>query len=641
MTSFKLGSILRRAGRLAVGVAAFGTASVASAQNVIPAEENLLAAEVDLILQQAVAEAQALLSPATIVVSDRVGNILAVYQMTGAPATARVSAGRTVVSPALVADDPAGLANLDVPSTTAAIAKAVTGAYLSSGGNAFTTRVASQIIQENFDPGSKFLEGGPLFGVQISQLPCSDLSVRFASDAGGTIDPTIGPKRSPLGLAGDPGGMPLYKNDTLVGAIGVLADGIYTIDRDVRNHDRDVDELIAVAGSQGFEAPVAIRANRIAVDGRSLRFSDVGRKNLLTDATDAAAVSLAAAGAFTAVNGYYAGGGSIDGQAYGFTTSGFLPDPDGFYPDPRVRILATAAGANRFPPTAAADVGGDSLTQAEVIEIMNQALNVALTARAQIRRPLNSNVEVTVSIVDTNGVILAVARTSDGPIFGTDVSLQKARTANFFTRADARTILQGLPNNSQGVVFADIVTATDLFQNRTSFDGTVAYSSRSIGNHARPFFPDGQNGKTNGPLSVPFEQWSPFRTGLQVDAGLDIILQHVGFVVGGAGDVAAGCVGGSLIGNGIQIFSGGVPLFRNGVHVGAIGVSGDGIDQDDMVAFLGTHRAGLALGTGVGNAPIEIRASTLIKPRNVSLRYVQCPYTPFLGSDAQNVCDGK
>ena len=77
------------------------------------------------------------------------------------------------------------------------------------------------------------------------------------------------------------------------------------------------------------------------------------------------------------------------------------------------------------------------------------------------------------------------------------------------------------------------------------------------------------------------------------------------------------------------------------MHIGAIGVSGDGIDQDDMVAFLGTHRAGLDLGTGVGNADIAIRASTLIKPRNVTLRYVQCPYTPFLGSDAQNVCDGK
>ena len=82
-------------------------------------------------------------------------------------------------------------------------------------------------MQENFNPGSEGLEGGPLFGVQFSQLPCSDLSVRFDSDNGGTIDPRIGPKRSPLGLSADPGGLPLYKNGTLVGGIGVIADGVY------------------------------------------------------------------------------------------------------------------------------------------------------------------------------------------------------------------------------------------------------------------------------------------------------------------------------------------------------------------------------------------------------------------------------
>ncbi|MCB2011082.1 MAG: heme-binding protein [Geminicoccaceae bacterium] len=633
-----LASLRNRTIRLAAALVLTGAASAAA--NTIPAETRLVAADVDLILRQAVAEASARARPATIVVTDRVGNVLAVYAMPGAPAIARVDPGRRVVSPGGVAGDPAGLANLDVPATAAAISKAITGAYLSSGGNAFSTRTASEIIQENFVPGSKFLEGGPLFGVQISQLPCSDLSVRFASDGGGTIDPTIGPKRSPLGLAGDPGGLPLYKEGTLVGGIGVMADGVYGIDRDIRNVDASLDEILAVAGSRGFQAPEGIRADRIAVDGRLLRFSDAGLRNLRTGPAAAAAVNLATAGNFAAVNGYFSAGASIDGQAYGFTTSGVLPDPDGFYTDPRARVLATAAGANRFPPTAASDVGANSLTQVEVTGIVNAALGVALGSRAQIRRPLDSHVEVTVSVVDTGGNILAIARTADGPVFGTDVSLQKARTANFFTRADARTIIQGLAANSQGVSFADYVTAADAFLSRTAFDGTIAFSSRGIGNLSRPFFPDGQNGKPNGPLSVPFFEWSPFRTGLQVDAGLDILLQHAGFIASGSGDVAAGCVGGALLGNGLQIFSGGVPIFRNGVHVGAIGVSGDGIDQDDMTAFLGVHRAGLALGSGIGNADPAIRNSRL-RPRNVTLRYVQCPYTPFLGSNAQNVCDGK
>ena len=100
----------------------------------------------------------------------------------------------------------------DAPgSEFAAIAKAVTGAYLSSRGNAFTTRTANQIIQEHFNPGESFAPGGPLFGVQFSQLPCSDLNTRqFTLNGGagppGLVNATIGPKRSPLGLSADSGG---------------------------------------------------------------------------------------------------------------------------------------------------------------------------------------------------------------------------------------------------------------------------------------------------------------------------------------------------------------------------------------------------------------------------------------------------
>ena len=39
--------------------------------------------------------------------------------------------------------------------------------------------------------------------------------------------------------------------------------------------------------------------------------------------------------------------------------------------------------------------------------------------------------------------------------------------------------------------------------------------------------------------------------------------------------------------NGITIFPGGFPLYRNGVLIGAIGVSGDGVDQDDIISASG------------------------------------------------------
>src|SRR3546814_940954 len=98
--------------------------------------------------------------------------------------------------------------------------------YLSSGGNAFSTRTASMIVQEHFPPSAatRGLESGPLFGVQFSQLPCSDLAARFNGTT--AANSFIGPKRSPLGLSADPGGLPLYKNGVLVGGVGIMADGV-------------------------------------------------------------------------------------------------------------------------------------------------------------------------------------------------------------------------------------------------------------------------------------------------------------------------------------------------------------------------------------------------------------------------------
>jgi hypothetical protein len=182
----------------------------------------------------------------------------------------------------------------------------------------------------------------------------------------------------------------------------------------------------------------------------------------------------------------------------------------------------------------------------------------------------------------------------------------------------------------------------------------IAFGDRTIGNLARPFFPDGINTRPNGPLSKPFAQWSPFSTGLQLELSL---LELAKFVCkysptirallgvaspatcpGATGSCTAPSV--SAVRNGLQIFAGGVPIYRGGVQIGAIGVSGDGIDQDDMVTFLGLHNAGVALGGAIGNAPAGIRGDT-VSPGGGNLRYVSCPVTPFLDSTEQNPCSGK
>ena len=61
-----------------------------------------------------------------------------------------------------------------------------------------------------------------------------------------------------------------------------------------------------------------------------------------------------------------------------------------------------------------------------------------------------------------------------------------------------------------------------------------------------------------------------------------------------------------------------------------------------MISFLGTHNAGVAVG-GIGNAPAAIRSDTVvvqITGAAVRLRYVGCPFAPFLDTAQQNVCQG-
>ena len=99
-----------------------------------PAAESLSIAEVQQILAQAVGEAQARSLPGTIAVVDRVGNVLAVFAMNNTPAATTVS--RQQIGGLAAAGQEIGLQGADVPTVTAAIAKAITGAYLSSGGNA-------------------------------------------------------------------------------------------------------------------------------------------------------------------------------------------------------------------------------------------------------------------------------------------------------------------------------------------------------------------------------------------------------------------------------------------------------------------------------------------------------------------------
>jgi hypothetical protein len=148
-------------------------------------------------------------------------------------------------------------------------------------------------------------------------------------------------------------------------------------------------------------------------------------------------------------------------------------------------------------------------------------------------------------------------------------------------------------------------------------DGSFAFTSRSMGFLARPFFPDGINGAVNGPFSKPFPIWSPFNVGLQLALVKPALAQ---ILTGGTVANCSPIPNTPLLANGIQIFAGSSPLFKNGVLVGAIGISGDGIDQDDITS------AGGAVGF---EAPPNVRADQIVIG-NVRLPYVKFPRHPAL-----------
>ncbi|WP_293883194.1 heme-binding protein [Sphingomonas sp.] len=600
----------------------------------VPAQESLSVTDVQTVLAGAISEAQARSAPAVIAVTDRVGNVLAVFNMTGARPTAFTGSAPN--------GDNIDAQNLLIPAAAAAIAKAVTGAYLSSGGNAFSTRTASEIVQEHFPPAPSLtagLESGPLFGVQFSSLPCSDLSARFG--AAGTAA-LIGPKRSPLGLSADPGGFPLYKNGVLVGGVGVMTDGEYGSDPNIIDIDSSDEEFIALAGTAAFNAAANIRADRITVDGTLLRYSDATPAGFKRSGAAPAFAALAGLGTLVAVRGYNLAT-IIAGTAYGTEASGIRASTSAEFANPDAFVLTDGAGTDRYPVRGGTDSA--PITIAEARALLEEAFTIMSRARAQIRQPLDSRAQVSISLVDTNGAVLGLVRAPDAPLFGTDVALQKARTVMFLSSASAGTELQTDP--SQDV--RDFVPRFRTFLNDpAALTGKTAFGDRSIGNLARPYFPDGEIGRPNGPLSRPIGQFSPFSTGLQSALILQNLAEHFLFIAGNPNDTAQRCTritNSTKLANGIQIFPGSVPIYRGSQLVGGLGVSGDGIDQDDMISFLGALNGGLRVGTGIGNADKAIRADRLVIPLSnspgVRLRFVSCPFAPFLDTSAQNVCEGR
>ncbi len=521
--------------------------------------QSLTVADVQTIIAQAVSKAIALNLKVTVSVTDKEGHLLGTFVMTGAPTTTLIrSVGRAGQ----------GLENVSVPATAAAYSKAGTAGIFSAGGNAFSTRTASFIIQEHFPPGVDNTPGGPLYGVQFSTLPCSDVAIAGL----------------PLGLSGDPGGVPLYKSGVAVGGVGVEGDGVYTVDRDPTDNDQPVEEIIAVSASRGFEAPPLIRADNILVEGIRFPFVNVVNPPVVTTI------------AF--------------GSLPGVVTSPVIATP---VSDLVPTVLNGISGqfSSRFPI-----IAGSALSAAEVSQILGAAAETANRTRAGIRQPIGSNARVSMAVVDTDGKVLGIFRQLDAPVFGLDVAVQKARTSNFFARSDT-----GAKLTAAG--FGSYVTRANA--DGLALNGTVAFSDRGMGFLHRPLFPDGINGTQAGPFSTMLADWSPFNDGLQLDLIKTALTAPPMVCTSSARrrrTVMGPCPCSTIpeLRNGLQIFAGGIPLYRGSTLIGAIGVSGDGIDQDDLIS---------AGGANLFPPPDAIRSDKIFV-RGVRLPFLKFPARPFL-----------
>ena len=194
-------------------------------------------------------------------------------------------------------------------------------------------------------------------------------------------------------------------------------------------------------------------------------------------------------------------------------------------------------------PQAGTINGQARLTAAEVASIINFAAQRVAITRAGIRLPIGIQMEAYITVVNfpnmpgTPPAVLGAFRTGEATNFSWDVAVQKGRTA------------VGFSNNGN----------------------TVAMSTRAVGFLAQCNYPPGIDAEPPGPYNGLQEMLSGF--------------------TGSCGNITpiSGFVPNPNFPNGITIFPGGFPLYRNGQMIGAIGISGDGVDQDDIVGASGTH----------------------------------------------------
>ncbi|HEV7484958.1 MAG TPA: heme-binding protein [Thermoanaerobaculia bacterium] len=201
-------------------------------------------------------------------------------------------------------------------------------------------------------------------------------------------------------------------------------------------------------------------------------------------------------------------------------------------------VIAASPGGCADNGYLAGPTAGSLVSQSAVDGVVQRAIAAAKKTRGIIRLPLNSYARMVIAVADLDGTILALYRMPDASVFSIDVAVAKARNVIWF---------------SSGHDLSGVGAAT-------------AVTNRTIGFGAQPLYPPGIDSKVFGVAPGPFYS----------------LFLH---------DLANACSQGSqppnANQNGIVFFAGATPLFANGKLIGGLGVSGDGVEQDDYVTYLG------------------------------------------------------
>ena len=502
------------AGVLALLLASCGGSSSAPVSPpVIPSVQPLQIADVQKIVQAAVNSVNA---DMVVAVVDRAGFVLGVFRTQNAPPMAPGNFGQM----------------LDANNVAVALAR--TGAFFSNDQAPLSSRTVRFISGIHFPPGVINQPPADLYGIENTNRGCTLVnSAGFQSQIppslalGGGFGPGILTGKADAmdsnPLAVNPGGVPIFYQNVVVGGIGVVTS---SSDPNVAEYAAFIGSTTQRTGPADSFGPTPAAPGVVFIGGIALPF--------VTQTSLPAGVSV----------GPVAGAGSF-----------FIAPANSAGQPPEGDLITPSAGP----------LGGLSAT--DVQTILDNAEATANTTRAAIRLPIGSRARMVIAVADLDGTIIGLRRMQDSTVFSIDVAASKARNMVYFN-SSARA-------------------ATDLNQVPMG----TAVTNRTISFGAQPLFPPGIDGSTTGPF-------------------FNIYLQ----------DLANPCTQGMQAGppnvnkSGIVFFPGSAGLYRNGTLVGGLGVSGDGVDEDDYVTSGGTKGF---------EAPANIRAD------QISISGVRLPYFKF------------